>query len=351
LLHLWEQNLEELEPFVPEPLDRASLDEVQLLTTQYLNGRAKLLDERIRRGCVLDGHGDLLADDIYCLDDGPRVLDCLEFSDRLRWGDVLYDVGFLAMDFERLGRADLASAFMDWYREFSAEVHPASLEHHYVAYRALVRSKISCLRGTPADRDDARAYLALCLAHLRAGQIRLVLVGGLPGTGKSTLAMALGDELDWPVLRSDELRKQRAGLAPRTRGAAGYKEGLYSPSVTDATYVALLEDAQLLLEEGQSVIVDASFSRSEWRAAAAAVATQASAVLVEVRCTLPSDIAAERLRDRGVRGTDASDADASIATAMQSEFDEWPTATDIDTRSPRSVVTARVRQLVGPRHD
>ena len=351
LLRLWEQNFEELEPFVPEPLDRASLEEVQLLATQYLNGRTKLLDDRIRSGCVLDGHGDLLADDIYCLDDGPRVLDCLEFSDRLRWGDVLYDVGFLAMDLERLGRGDLASAFMDWYREFSAETHPASLEHHYVAYRALVRAKISCLRGTPADRDEARAYLAQCLRHLRAGQIRLVVVGGLPGTGKTTLAMNLGDELGWPVLRSDELRKQRAGLAPSARAAAPYKEGLYSPSITDATYNALFEETQLLLEDGQSVIVDASFSRSEWRAAATAVAAHASAVLVEVRCTLPSDIAAERLRERRIRGTDASDADARIAIAMRSEFDEWPAATDIDTRSPRSVVAARVRELIEPRRD
>jgi aminoglycoside phosphotransferase family enzyme/predicted kinase len=351
LLHLWDQNLEELEPFVPEPLDRASLDEVQLLATQYLNGRAKLLEERIRSGSVLDGHGDLLADDIYCLDDGPRVLDCLEFSDRLRWGDVLYDVGFLAMDFERLGRADLASAFMDWYREFSAETHPASLEHHYVAYRALVRSKISCLRGTNADRDEARAYLAQCLRHLRTGQVRLVVVGGLPGTGKSTLAMSLGDELGWPVLRSDELRKQRAGLAPRARAEASYKEGLYSQSVTDATYVALFEEAQLLLEDGQSVIIDASFSRSEWRAAAAALAAHVSAVHVEVRCTLPTETAADRLRQRGIRGTDVSDADTAIAAAMQGDFDEWPTATDIDTRPPRSVVAARVRELIEPRRD
>jgi aminoglycoside phosphotransferase family enzyme/predicted kinase len=351
LRHLWEQNLEELEPFVPEPLDRASLGEVGLLSAQYLNGRTKLLEERIRSGFVLDGHGDLLADDIYCLDDGPRILDCLEFSDCLRWGDVLYDVGFLAMDFERLGRADLASAFMDWYREFSAEVHPTSLEHHYVAYRALVRSKISCLRGAPADRDEARAYLAQCLRHLRTGQIRLALVGGLPGTGKSTIAMELGDQLGWPVLRSDELRKQRAGLAPEARAAAPFKEGLYSPSTSDATYDALFDEAQLLLENGQSVIVDASFSRSKWRAAAAAMASHASAVLVELRCTVPSDIAADRLRERGVRGADASDADASIATAMQSEFDEWPTATAVDTRSLPPLVAARVRQLVDPGRD
>ena len=351
LLRLWEQNLEELEPFVPEPLARGSLDEIGLLAAEYLNGRTKLLDERVRRGFVLDGHGDLLADDIYCLDDGPRVLDCLEFDDRLRWGDVLYDVGFLAMDLERLGRPDLADAFMDSYREFSAETHPGSLEHHYIAYRALVRSKISCLKGSPADLDEARAYLAQCLRHLRAGQIRLVLVGGLPGTGKSTLAMNLGDELGWPVLRSDELRKQRAGLAPRARAAARYKEGLYSPSVTDATYSALFEEAQLLLEDGQSVIVDASFSRSAWRAAAATLATDASAAVVELRCTLPTNIAADRLRERNIRGTDASDADAGIATAMQDEFDEWPTATEIDTRPPRSVVAARVRELVDPRRD
>ena len=193
LLRLWEQNLDELEPFVPELLAGGSLDEIGLLATQYLEGRSKLLVERIRGGFVLDGHGDLLADDIYCLDDGPRVLDCLEFDDRLRWGDVLYDVGFLAMDLERLGRADLAAAFMRSYREFSAETHPESLEHHYIAYRALVRSKISCLKGSPADLDEARAYLAQCLRHLQAGQIRLVLVGGLPGTGKSTVAMTLGD--------------------------------------------------------------------------------------------------------------------------------------------------------------
>jgi predicted kinase len=72
-------------------------------------------------------------------------------------------------------------------------------------------------------------------------------------------------------------------------------------------------------------------------------------VLVEVRCTVPTDIAADRLRERG--GTDASDADESIAHAMEGDFDAWPTATEIDTRPPRSVVAARMRELVEPRRD
>ena len=229
LLGLWNENLVELAPFAPEPLDRESLAAIGTLANRYLTGRARLLDDRIRRGCVVDGHGDLLADDIYCLDDGPRVLDCLEFDDRLRWGDVLYDVGFLAMDLERLGRPDLAKAFMASYREFSAETHPESLEHHYVAYRALVRSKISCLRGSSADHVEARAYLAQCARHLRSGRVRLVVIGGLPGSGKSTLAAGLGDELGWPVLRSDELRKERAGIAPSDPGGSLVQRGAVLP--------------------------------------------------------------------------------------------------------------------------
>ena len=146
---LWERNLREIAPFVPSPLEPSIVTGIGELAHRYLDGRTALLAERIARGRIVDGHGDLLAEDIFCLDDGPRILDGLEFDERLRWGDVLYDVGFLAMDLEHLGRLDLAFAFLDWYREFSAETHPPSLEHHYIAYRALVRAKISCLWGAP----------------------------------------------------------------------------------------------------------------------------------------------------------------------------------------------------------
>ena len=108
LRDLWERSLRELEAFVPRPLDGSMLTRVDELAHRYLDGRSALLADRIARGRIVDGHGDLLADDIFCLDDGPRILDCLEFDDRLRWGDVLLDVGFLAMDLERLGRTDLA---------------------------------------------------------------------------------------------------------------------------------------------------------------------------------------------------------------------------------------------------
>ena len=275
LRDLWDRNLREMAPFVPHPLDPSMVTRIGELAGRYLGGRTALLHERIARGRIVDGHGDLLADDIFCLDDGPRILDGLEFDERLRWGDVLYDVGFLAMDLERLGRLDLAFAFLDWYWEYSAETHPPSLEHHYIAYRALVRAKISCLRGGADGEAEARAYLAQCQRHLLDARVQLVVIGGLPGTGKTTLAAALGDELGWSVLRSDEMRKELAGLDPLEHVPAAYGEGLYEPDVTKSTYYALFFRAGQLLARGESVVVDASFSKTTWRDMAVALAADA----------------------------------------------------------------------------
>jgi aminoglycoside phosphotransferase family enzyme/predicted kinase len=347
LHELWQGNLDEIAPFVPDPLDPSLVAEVGRLAHRYLDGRTALLSDRIATGRIVDGHGDLLADDIYCLPDGPRILDGLEFDDRLRWGDVLYDVGFLAMDLERLGRPDLAAAFLRWYREFSAETHPPSLEHHYVAYRALVRAKISCLKGRPDDADEARRYLAQCVRHLGTARIQLVVVGGLPGTGKTTVAAGLGERLGWPVLRSDEIRKQLAGLDPLSRAAAAYGEGLYAPAVSEATYTALFAQARTLLARGESVVVDASFSRAGWREATAALAAECRADLTELCCVLPPEEATARVRRRAASGRDASDATPSVATAMATAFEPWPGALTVSTLPPPGEVVSTVLARLG----
>jgi hypothetical protein len=347
---LWARNLLELAPFAPQPLDAAIISRVGELAHRYLDGRTALLAERIAGGRIVDGHGDLLAEDIFCLDDGPRILDGLEFDDRLRWGDVLYDVGFLSMDLERLGRLDLALAFLDRYWEFSAETHPPSLEHHYVAYRALVRAKISCLRGGPGDVADARSYLAQCQRHLLDARVQLVVIGGLPGTGKTTLAAALGDDLGWPVLRSDEIRKELTGLDPLDRAPAAYGEGLYSPAMTRATYDTLLSRARGLLARGESAILDASFSKRRWRADASVLAADTSADLTELRCLLPPDVAGARLMSRAATGGDASDATTSVAAEMAVEFDSWPSAIAVGTLPPVEDVVPAVLDRLGAPH-
>jgi uncharacterized protein len=311
--------------------DLAETGEVERLVERFLAGRRPLFDMRIAAGHIVDGHGDLLAEDIFCLDDGPRILDCLEFDDRLRWLDGLDDAAFLAMDLDRLGAPALAERFTAWYTEFVADTAPPSLRHHYVAYRAFVRAKVACIRASQGDPDaagEARQLTAITLRHLRAGAVTLVLVGGLPGTGKSVLAGTLADRLGWVVLSSDRIRKELAGLPPLAPAAGPFGGGIYTGPQTEQTYGELLRRARALLERGESVIIDASWLARPHRAAAAALAEHASADLVQLRCAAPPPLAAQRMKNRAA---DASDADAAIAAQLATRQDPWPEAITIDT--------------------
>ena len=260
---LWQECFAQLELGRDSLFTATDLDRVEQLVGRYLEGRDVLFQQRIAAGRIRDGHGDLQADDIFVLPDGPRILDCIEFSDELRWGDVLSDVAFLAMDLERLGAPTLAGRLLTWHREFSADTWPESLAHHYIAYRAAVRAKVTSIRhqqGEPHAAALARSLLGLALDHLERGRVRLVLVGGLPGTGKSTLSAALADQLPVVVLRTDELR------AGRAQPDSAYGEGRYTATAVVANYRALLDHARQLLRSGESVVLDGSWSRAKVRA-------------------------------------------------------------------------------------
>ena len=329
----WDDNIEQAMAVRGRLLDAETIAETGRMARRFLAGREPLFASRISGGHILDGHGDLLADDIFCLDDGPRILDCLDFDDRLRCLDGLDDAAFLAMDLERLGAPELARRFVDWYAEFSGDPAPASLRHHYVAYRAFVRAKVACLRP---GRDDlaaaceARRLADIALRHLRAGAVTLVLTGGLPGTGKSALAAAAADRLGYVVLNSDRVRKELAGLLPQSGAPVPYGTGIYTPAWTQRCYAELLRRARALLARGESVIADASWLSAQQRAAAAALAGKVSAELVQLRCTASQDLARQRMsaRQHGV-----SDADADIARHMATDMAPWPEAPTIDTDS------------------
>jgi aminoglycoside phosphotransferase family enzyme/predicted kinase len=322
----WVANLDESDSACAGVIDPADRAEIRRLALAFVDGRRPLLDARIRAGLIVDGHGDLLAEDIFCLPDYPRVLDCLEFDDRLRWVDVIDDAAFLAMDLERLGRPDLARRFLAWYQEFSAVSAPASLQHHYVAYRAFVRAKVSCLRaaqGGPAASAEAVRCARLARAHLRSGEVRMVLVGGAPGTGKSTVAGALADELGYVLFSSDAVRREVIRSADR-----------YASAAKDAVYAELMERAGRALGFGESVVVDATWGQETWRRLAAATAERTASRLVALECVAPVAVTAARAERRAAAGTDLSDADAIVARALAADRQPWPEAVRIDTSGP-----------------
>ncbi|ADP82581.1 AAA family ATPase [Pseudofrankia inefficax] len=353
LAGLWREGVDQVAQYRDNILDGTVIAEIDRLSARYLAGRAPLLRARMAAGLVRDGHGDLQADDIFCLPDGPRILDCIEFDQRLRVGDVLGDVAFLAMDLERLGARAEADQLLGWYQEFAGETHPPSLAHLYVAYRAFVRTKVTCVRagqGDPDAADLARRLADLALDHLRRGRVRLALVGGLPGTGKSTLAGRLADTEDgWVLLRSDTVRKELAGL-PTDRPASpklyegGPFRGLYSPAATEAVYAELLRRAGHALARGDNVLLDASWSDAADRAAAARLAAAAHADLIELRCVTAPEVAAARIARRAAARTDASDATAAIHGALATRADPWPSAAVVHTAAPITEAAAAARR-------
>lgn len=157
--------------------------------------------------------------------------------------------------------------------------------------------------------------------------MQLVLVGGLPGSGKSTLATRLSETLGWPVIRSDEVRKGMAGVPFVAPAPARF----YRRAKLQAVYAEMLRQGGLALAREQSVILDATWNRSDARESARNLAGAASARVVELRCAAPLSVLAERLAKRTPDESYASDADVEVMHGMA--FDPWPEAIEIDTRA------------------
>ncbi|MGE3139362.1 MAG: AAA family ATPase [Thermoleophilia bacterium] len=349
---LWDEGLDALERIGGDIISERDVERVRDLVHDYITGRRALFESRIADGWIRDGHGDLLTADIYMLDDGPRILDCLAFDDRLRHGDVLLDAAFLAMDLETRGHPQLAALLLDeWSRELG-ERHPRSLRDHYVAYRAHVRAKIAAIRAVQGDLQasaEARRLHTFALTRLMESRVRLILVGGLPGTGKSTLAEGLGVSEGATVLRSDVLRKELAGVATTGEAGSPFEQGLYRPETTAKVYEELLHRAGPLLSRGETVVVDASWTSAARRRAARDLARARRATVVELHCVLPAEVAASRMQKRRRHGGDASDATPEIARLMQARSDAWPEANPIDTIAGPDDVLAEARRMVRER--
>lgn len=326
--------------------DRPTRTLIQRLGLSYLDGRRPLFDARLRGGQVREGHGDLRCEHVYLTSDGVRILDCVEFDADLRIADVLSDVAFLAMDLERLDAAQHATGLLDYYAELSATTYPASLLDFYIAYRAMVRAKVGAIRAQQTRSVDLQVarYVEIATRHLQRLTPVMMLVGGLPGSGKSTLSEVYARDAGAVHLSSDEIRH---GMMPQQRsteaGSAAWETGGYTPAVTAKVYDELLRRAATALSEGCSVVLDASWHDAQLRDRAHNVARQHLAIPIDVRCDID-----ERTAFRRLSRTRSGFSQAGVQTreAMKSAFAPWPDAAAIDTDREVADVVPEVERLV-----
>jgi aminoglycoside phosphotransferase family enzyme/predicted kinase len=301
------------------------LDELERFAHRVIELRWSLLNRRALGGRVCEGHGDLRCEHISLAGDSITIIDCVEFSEGLRYVDVASDIGFLAMDLDRLGARGLSDELVGTYRQASGDADLPLLIPLYKFHRALVRAKVEGLTSRDAAiaperrvgaAADARRYVALALDLARESPPALIVVCGLSGSGKSTVARRLADRLGFEWLRSDEVRKRLARVAPVERLAAG----AYSREFTEKTYAAVLGEAAARLHDGAGVIVDATFAAPAYRAEALALAERAHVPALFVECVASHDEIVRRLTARARRTDEISDAGVATYLRQRGEF-------------------------------
>lgn len=317
-----------------------------------LRRHAALLDARAAQGRVRHCHGDLHLANIALIKGEPVPFDCLEFDAGLATTDVLYDLAFLLMDLWHHGLTGPANRLFNRYLDLSGvdEAGVAAMPL-FLSVRATIRAHVAGARamegGGDAARAEAAVYLALAARLLDPVAPALVAVGGRSGTGKSTLAAALGGEIGRApgarILRSDVLRKRLAGLAPEARLPAA----AYTVESSAAVYAALSDEAAALLAEGGAVIADAAFLKREERDAVAAVAKAAGAGFLGLWLQAGIDTRIARVKGRR---DDASDADARVVR-LQARQPVGPLAPwrRIDASGGTEATMAEARRLLAAR--
>lgn len=318
---------------------------------------------RKRDGFVRECHGDLHLGNLARVNGRILPFDCIEFSESLRWIDVISEVAFLWMDLRAREREDLAYRFLNAYLAATGDYDGLMLLRFYAVYRAMVRVKVAAIRLTQraADRTEAEAtrldlhtHLTLADRLSREAGGAILITTGLSGSGKSRLAGMLATRLPAVHVRSDVERKRLYGLAPEARSASGIGAGIYTPEAGRRSYARLREIAADIAGAGMIALVDASFLEPSRREAMRGLADELDVPFLLLECRARAEVLRQRVRRRAQEGADPSEADVAV---LERQLAGWRPLADAERSSTITVDTqgnvdvdcliGQVRRLLG----
>ena len=324
--------------------------------SKQISGSAATLDERAAAGFVRRCHGDLHLANIVMWEGRPALYDAIEFDEAVATIDTLYDLAFLLMDLDRHNQRPAANIVLNrylWQSGMPLDLQGLIAMPLFLALRAAIRAMVTADRAAQEDREGrdtdlekARHYLRAALGYLELAPPQLVAVGGLSGTGKTTLAASLAPWLGRAPgaihLRTDLERKRLAGVGELDR----LPESAYSPEARKRIYDVLHEKARLVLAMGHSVLVDAVFAEQDARQAIQALARDVGAPFHGIWLHANPEKLLERV---AARRNDASDATPEVVRGqLQSDpgpfSAEW---TAVDAGGTLAETLGRARAAIG----
>ncbi|HBE21571.1 MAG TPA: adenylyl-sulfate kinase [Cyanobacteria bacterium UBA11149] len=289
-------------------------EETRAFSDRTFAEEAELFAQRRDLGYIRECHGDLHLRNICLWHDKIQLFDCIEFNEPFRFVDVMYDVAFTVMDLEARGRKDLGNVFLNTYLEETGDWDGLQILRFYLCRQAYVRAKVtSFLLDDPsvgvAEKEIAKTtaanYYKLAQTYTKIEPAKIILMSGLSGAGKSTVARKLARQLGAIHLRSDAVRKHLAGIPLEAKG----EDTLYTAEMTQKTYNRLLELGILLANRGFTVILDAKYDKQALRKPAIAQTQKHQIPLEILYCTAPIEVLRDRLLSRI---GDVSDATADL---------------------------------------
>lgn len=329
-----DENFEQSEPFIGDTIHREAFQAIRYFTNSYLKHNETLFQKRIDESRIVDGHGDLHLEHIHVSPGGVCIYDCIEFSERLRYGDQAVDLAFFAMDLDYNDRWGDSRYFIE---SMSGKLQDPGLEtiiDFYKCYRAYVKGKVKSMKSAEEeveedDREEAKhiasVYFNLALRYALIGTHPVVLICmGRIGTGKSTLARSLGDVLDTEVYSSDKIRKELADLPLEERPPDDIRKKIYSANMSRKTYGKIFGKATETVQNGKSVILDATFSTTKGRQNLIKELEEIGAEYLFIEAVASDDTIKSRLKERDDNQTisDARLEDFEMLTDRYDEPDE-----------------------------
>lgn len=299
------------------------LDGLRQLSENEFAAAVPILTQRKQQGHILECHGDLHLGNIALIHGEPVPFDGLEFNAAFRWIDTINEVAFLVMDLLYRNRADLGFRFLNRYLENTGDYAGIRVLRFYLAYRAVVRAKVAAIRahqypmragGASEAVAECRLYLALAELCLTRRRPALILMHGLPGSGKTTVAQHALERLQAIRIRSDVERKRIFGLEALD---ASDGQALYTQEATQRTYDHLLALAGQGLEAGFPVIVDAAFLREAERSAFRTLAAQRQVPFAILSVEAGDATLRDRILQRQASADDASEADVDVLEILR----------------------------------
>lgn len=307
---------------------REKYEDIRRFSENFYDQKRDIFKERQALGKIRECHGDLHLRNLCEWQGKIQLFDRIEFNKPFRFVDVMYDIAFTVMDLEAKGRSDWAYLFLNTYLEQTGDWAGLQVLPFYLCRQAYVRAKVTSFllddnnltKTAKAEAlTTAKSYYQLAWQYAQQSQTnqrKIILMAGLSGSGKSTVAQQLACHLKAVHIRSDAVRKHLAGVPLNKKG----KVNLYRPEVTETVYQELSNLAQLVIKSGFNVILDAKFDQVQWRSPIIKFSKREKIQLTIVHCDAPIEVLAKRLKYR--RG-DISDAKETLLLLQALDWEDF----------------------------